>query len=72
VLASLLLKQIFLYDVGYDVQHPGTVQWALFMWLDLHTLYQFKESTPLFLLVKLRVFNKESDGLLFPKVVLTI
>ncbi len=53
-------------------QHLGTVQCALFMWFDLHTLYLIKESMPYFLLAKLRVFCIESDGLLFPKVVVTI
>jgi len=69
VLASLLLKQNSCMMLDTMFQHLGTVQCALFMWLDLHT---FKESTSYFLFAKLRVFCTESDGLLFPKVVVTI
>jgi len=53
-------------------QHSDTVQCALFVWLTFRKIYLFKESTPYFLLAKLRAFCTESDGLLFPKVVVTI
>jgi len=54
------------------LQHPGTVQCALFEWLGFRELYLFKKITPYFLLAKMRAFCPESTILLFPKVVSTI
>jgi len=42
-------------------QHPGMIQYAMYLALRYARVYLFKESTPQFLLVKLRVFNRESD-----------
>jgi len=68
VLASLLLKQILIYDVGYDVPTSWrTVQCALFMWLCLHNLYLIKETTPYFLFTKYRIFVQNQLGDLFLK-----
>jgi len=52
-------------------QHPGKVQCDLYLCLNLRTRFIFKESTPYFLLVKLRVFSLESEHLLFPERVLS-
>ena len=42
-------------------QHPSMVQYALYLTLLYAHIYLFKESTHLFLLIKLCVFNRESD-----------
>jgi len=44
-------------------QHPGMVQHALYLALIYARAIFFKESMPLFMLVKLHVFNRELDHL---------
>jgi len=52
-------------------QHPGMVHYALYLALTYARALLFKESTSSFLLVNLRVFNRELDHLWFPEEVLS-
>jgi len=49
------------------LQHLGTVQCALFMWLGLHNLYLYKETKPYFLITKYRIFVQNQLDDLFLK-----
>jgi len=62
-------------SVGEIEEKANTIQSPLLVFFSPSALfyarvYLFKESTPYFLLVKLRVFSIESEHLLFPEGVL--
>ena len=57
VLTSLLLKQIFMYDVEYNVPTSWHgFQCTLFVRVGFHALYLIKETTHYFLFTKYRIF----------------